>query len=634
MRLPAPILRLHRWIATSLQRKLVLALGGLLLLVTLVFLGLVSGTYQNRLVAEHTRASMQINRLLQAALENAMLKRDLPGLQNIIDDMGEQPDIARVMILNPDFEVRFSSDPEQLNTQLEETITQQALANQTRQSLFLHSEQFGEVLRSVNPVKNQILCRQCHGEMADNPVNGLLVVDYKAQMIRQDAWASTLKMGGLGLLVILAVCLGIWFALVRLVIAPLGEVAKATQALADGQLDTAVNVRGTDEIARLGDSFNQMSQRLQQSRTRLQHSEHFLQALIDAIPDGIRVVDANFRIIKANAAYCDQVGRTMAQVLGVQCYRSSHGRDSQCPHTMVVCPVVELCERGADAMITQDKHVNAKGESVFVETSSARVDMGVDGQMVACVVESIRNLDEQAKISQQHRLSEIGLLAAGVAHEIYNPLSSIDLGLTALQSDMQANEAAKTLGYFETIRLEIQNCIKITNSLLLLSAPSGQEQNLIALDDVVPEVLSLLRYEADQTGVTILTDIPDCSRILGSDSDIRMLVINLAMNAVHAMPKGGELRISTHRSAGKIVLQVADQGVGIAPKNLSNIFMPFWSRRAGSSMGRGLGLSIVKAIVERNQARIEVESALGAGSLFSVYFADADVDVEPEKGAE
>ena len=254
--------------------------------------------------------------------------------------------------------------------------------------------------------------------------------------------------------------------------------------------------------------------------------------------------------------------------------------------------------------------------------------MVVDGKTVACVVESIRNLDEQAKISQQQRLSEIGLLAAGVAHEIYNPLSSIDLGLTALQSDLEANEAAKTLEYFETIRTEIQNCIKITDSLLLLSAPAGNVQNLIALNEVVPETLSLLRYEAEQTGVTITHDIPDHSRILGSDSDIRMLVINLAMNAIHAMPDGGNLHVTTRRDDGDIVLDVSDQGVGIAPQDLGSIFMPFWSRRADASTGRGLGLSIVRAILDRNNAKIEVESTLGKGSTFSVRFPDADHEVQ------
>jgi len=344
------------------------------------------------------------------------------------------------------------------------------------------------------------------------------------------------------------------------------------------------------------------------------------------VPDGIRVIDENFCILKANAAYCRLVGQDMQAVLGAPCYRSSHHRDSQCAHTMVCCPVVELCQKGARPMTTQDQYVRADGSRFYVEVSSAPVEMVVHGQKLACVVESIRSLDEQAKISQQQRLSEIGLLAAGVAHEIYNPLSSIDLGLTALQQDMQDTPVAGEMDYFAAIRNEIQNCIRITDSLLLLSAPTGETRDLIALDQVTPEVVSLLHYEAAQRQVEIHLDIPETTRILGSQSDIRMLVVNLAMNAIHAMPSGGKMSIRARRVDGDVVLDVCDEGVGIAPGDLANIFMPFWSRRADASSGRGLGLSIVTAILDRNRARINVDSTLGKGSCFTVIFPDADAD--------
>ncbi len=623
-------MRLHHWIGASLQRKLVMAIGILLVLVSALFLLVVSAFYKDRLVTEHARASMQINHVVQAALENAMLKRDIPGLKAILQDLGDQPAIARVMILNPDFEVRFSSDPTRLNLRLDEDINKKALFSQSQQSQFLQSEQFGEVLRSINPVKNQTPCSVCHGELSEHPVNGLLVVDYKAQSIRQEAMASALKLGALGLMVIAAVCLGIWFALVRLVIAPLGQVEKVTKALSQGQFDMQVPVSGNDEIARLGHSFNRMSGRLRQSLEQLRQSEHFLQALIDAIPDGIRVIGADFRILKANTAYCTQVGQEMEQVVGSLCYASSHGRDTPCPHTLINCPVVELCEKGGQQLTTQDKHKTADGQEFHIELSSARVDLQIDGKTMCCAVESIRNLDEQAKISQQQRLSEIGLLAAGVAHEIYNPLSSIDLGLNALQSGLETTEEAKTLEYFETIRHEIRNCIQITDSLLLLSAPPGTDKSLIALDKLVPEALSLLRFEADQSGVRISHDIPDDCRIIGSDSDIRMLVVNLALNAIHAMPDGGHLQVTARRENGDILLSVTDQGVGIAPKDMNNIFMPFWSRRADTSTGRGLGLSIVKAIVKRHNALITVDSTLGKGSTFTIRFADADREAQDE----
>ncbi len=628
----APFLILHKWIGTSLQRKLVLAIGGLMVAVSALFLMLVSGFYQNRLVNEHARASMQINRLLQAALENAMLKRDIPGLEAILTDLGAQEDIARVMILNPDLEVRFSSDLEPLGKVLATDLTRAALVSSERQSAFLQ-DATGEVLRSVNPVHNQTPCQQCHGKMTEHPVNGLLVVDYAAASIRADARASTLKLGALGLAIVLTVCLGMWFALVRLVVGPLRQVEHATAALSREEYSARVDVAGCDEIARLGAAFNNMSGRIEAAHARQEETAHFLQGLIDAIPDGIRVIDENFRILKANAAYCALVGQDMEAVLGASCYTSSHGRDSQCAHTLVCCPVAEMCQKGGQPMTCQDQYKRPDGSSFYVEVSSAPVEMIIDGENVACVVESIRNLDEQAKISQQQRLSEIGLLAAGVAHEIYNPLSSIDLGLTALQEDMRTGQTAGDLDYFEAIRSEIQNCIRITDSLLLLSAPTGDNGALIALDHVVPEVVALLTFEAARKRVEIHLDLDAQTRILGSDSDIRMLVVNLAMNAIHAMPRGGNLWISTQHQDGAVLLELRDEGVGIAPGDLDNIFMPFWSRRADASAGRGLGLSIVTAILERNNAKIQVESTLGKGSTFAVYFPDADRP-EPERADE
>jgi PAS domain S-box-containing protein len=620
---------LHRWIGASLQRKLVFAIAGLLVSVSVVFLFLVHQVYQKRLVAEHARASMQINRLLQATLENAMLKRDLPGLQGILHDLGGQPGIARVMIVNPEFEVRFSSDPGMLNTVLHEADLASALESRVPASRYLQSARFGEVLRSVNPVRNREPCSVCHGALDENPVNGLLVVDYDSKMIGSDALASTLELSVLGLLVILAVCIGIWVALVRLVLGPLGQMSQATRALSDGQFDREITVRGADEIAGLGESFNHMARRLAASRREIEQSERFLQSVIDAIPDGIRVIGPDYRIIKANAAYCRQIGQSPDRVLGSYCYRSSHKQESRCPHTLVCCPVVELCEGQGQGqgMTMQDRHMDAAGEDVFVEVSAARVDLADNGRIVPCVVEAIRSLDEQAKISQQQRLSEIGLLAAGVAHEIYNPLSSIDLGLSALQSELQEGNPENALEYFATIRTEIRNCIAITNSLLLLSAPAGEAENLLALDETIPGVLALLQYEAEQSDVVIVHDIPPVTRIIGSDSDIRMLAVNLALNAIHAMPGGGELRVSARKDDCGVVLEFADRGVGIAPADLDSIFMPFWSRRADSSDGRGLGLSIVKAILERNSAKISVESSLGKGSVFSILFRDADCGV-------
>ena len=103
-----------------------------------------------------------------------------------------------------------------------------------------------------------------------------------------------------------------------------------------------------------------------------------------------------------------------------------------------------------------------------------------------------------------------------------------------------------------------------------------------------------------------------------------MLVTNLMLNAFHAMPGGGNVVVEGRREGGEVVLRVRDQGIGIAAADLGRVFLPFWTRRADGSPGRGLGLSIVQAIVSRCNGRISVESALGQGSTFTIRLPDPD----------
>ncbi|MCC2113844.1 MAG: hypothetical protein KDJ16_17540, partial [Hyphomicrobiales bacterium] len=189
----------------GLGRRLVLSLAVGMLIGSLVFLLVFIGAYQARLVKERGEASAQVNRLLQASLENAMLKRDLPGLRDIVRRLGEQERIVSVMILNPVGEVRFASRPRMLGQVFGAGHTLCPgceLPPKEAQTAFLTPENGIEVLRSVNPVRNREPCQQCHGEIAVNPVNGILVVDYAAAGIKSEAFGGALLLGGSGLAVV------------------------------------------------------------------------------------------------------------------------------------------------------------------------------------------------------------------------------------------------------------------------------------------------------------------------------------------------------------------------------------------------------------------------------------------------
>lgn len=355
-------------------------------------------------------------------------------------------------------------------------------------------------MRSVNPVHNKAPCQQCHGPISEHPINGLLVIDYDATNIKQKALSSALMLTGIGAVVVLATGLGVWFALNALVVNPLDRLRQTSKSLAAGNLQARAGFDGKDELAELANSFDNMADQLGKSLTAVNESEKFLQHVIDSIPDGVRVIDDDFNIIKANLAYCRQTGNSMKQTLSKKCYQSSHQRSEPCPPTLIECPVVALKEASNETIKARHRHVDGNGAELFVEVSAARVELTHKGKASSYVIESIRDLAEQAKFSQEQRLSELGLLATGVAHEIHNPLSSIVFALKAMQkqSKPQTDRQSRDLDYLEIAEEQVQKCLAVTDRLLMLSLPPDNNDKLVEVGSAVRNTLSLMSYQIEQ----------------------------------------------------------------------------------------------------------------------------------------
>ncbi|MFC3119628.1 sigma 54-interacting transcriptional regulator [Jhaorihella thermophila] len=257
-----------------------------------------------------------------------------------------------------------------------------------------------------------------------------------------------------------------------------------------------------------------------------------------------------------------------------------------------------------------------------VEVTAAPIRLPVDGATVDCVIEVIRDLDRAVEISHQQRLSEIALLANGVAHEINTPLSSILLALDTIRRDLP--EGCEAHEFTNLIETEIQTCMDVSESLMRLSLPSSDTPQAVDLSAVARDTLRLVRPNLEQAGIEARAEVPAELMIEAPDSDMRILLLNLVVNAIHAMPGGGKLAVRAARDGSGVVLEVADTGVGIPPENLKDIFLPFWTRRPDGSAGRGLGLAICRQVVERLGGDIEVESVPGKGTRFIVHLPDAE----------
>jgi signal transduction histidine kinase len=259
-----------------------------------------------------------------------------------------------------------------------------------------------------------------------------------------------------------------------------------------------------------------------------------------------------------------------------------------------------------------------------VEIYAAPLRTVVDGRQQTMVVESIRDLSKQINYSHEQKLSELGKLATGVAHEIHNPLASVRLALHGLRQSI-GDLDPEIVEYLELVDAEVDKCVSVTERLLRLGMSPSEVPELIDITTIVSDTLSLVRWEAETNNVALTVELQPGLRTLASDSELRMVVLNLAQNAFHAMPQGGRLAVTSRSRHPWIEIEFSDSGIGIEAERLARIFDPFYSRRADGAKGTGLGLSIVRTIVENYGGSIQVQSEPGQGSVFTVRLPDAAV---------
>lgn len=618
---PRDLLMVYRGINQKLMRALLWVLGVVSLVIVLLFWG----AYQVQLREERSQASSTVNQLLQVSLENAMLKRDLPGLKEIVNRLSEQTEILDVVILDRHGEIRFSGAEQSIGQPFDPPLAElckgcEGTFNSAVETTHFYTRPDGHrVLRSVNPVKNKPGCTKCHGRIKDNAVNGVLLVDYDAEPIFRKARVSVMWLGLAGIIALLAAGVVAWRFINQQVLKPVSHLREMSDQIAQGNLQARAEISSQDEFEVLGNSFNQMAERLDKSLHQLLENADYLQALVDAIPDGIRVIDARYEVVLSNQAYKDQLGIEGDSGDQLPCYFSSHQKNRPCPPTLTRCPLYEI-EKNPVPIKTMQQFKRADGTEFDVQVFAAPLETGhnASGQ----IVESIRNLSEDIRFSQEQKLSALGQLATGVAHEIHNPLSSIRMALKGALSMLEAKEGEndEISRYLRLVDGEIDKCIDVTKRLLKLSGFGGEKMQLVDINIAIEETLSLLKYEAKQKNIKIELDLPRTPvRMSASGQDIRMLILNLAQNAFHSMPKGGLLYISAQQQADDTYLYFCDTGVGVKPEHKARIFDPFFSYRADKNQGTGLGLTICQSIVQRYHGSISVKDKLPHGSCFTVY---------------
>jgi signal transduction histidine kinase/predicted ATPase len=250
------------------------------------------------------------------------------------------------------------------------------------------------------------------------------------------------------------------------------------------------------------------------------------------------------------------------------------------------------------------------------------------------IIEDVTEFDKlQKQVILSEKLASLGLLAAGVAHEINNPLEIVYNYLTHIKfsfDDKKLHEAV------DELHEEITYIAGIVKNLLSLSNMDTVEREEIDLNDLIRNILSLLRHNADYKHITITFDSPEKTLMATVNrNEMKQVVLNLVKNSFEAMPAGGIINIETRRTRdeqgrGAVNVTFTDSGPGIQDTNLNDIFIPFYSTRKGKGDNIGLGLSICYQIVQRHGGSMSVKNLESSGCQFDIRLPESTADDEEE----
>jgi len=248
-------------------------------------------------------------------------------------------------------------------------------------------------------------------------------------------------------------------------------------------------------------------------------------------------------------------------------------------------------------------------------------DFSVIGRLM--IVDDItERIELESQLSQAEKLSSIGLLAAGVAHEVNTPLAVVSSYAQMLAKQMKGDE--KQTALLEKITRQTFRASEIVNGLLNFSRTSSSEFNNVDVNRVIQDTLTLLDHQFKTAGIKVEPELqPDLPAIHGNTGKLQQVFLNLFLNAKDAMPGGGRLMISTS-NGHNVQVKVADTGSGIAQEHIHRIYDPFFTTKnkpkTGHSGGTGLGLSVTYGIIQEHAGKIRVDSAPGQGTTFTMEF--------------
>jgi len=352
--------------------------------------------------------------------------------------------------------------------------------------------------------------------------------------------------------------------------------------------------------------YNQAHSRAMELERLKDYSEN----IIESLTVGVAVLDQKGKIIGWNRIMEETfsqkkkeiLGKRMINVLGEKNFSSLFPSDTQHDFRL-------LSEISLDMPSGQKK--------IFDIAKTPLLDNRMNPYGTVIVFEDVtEKISLQQQLLTSEKLASIGLLSAGVAHEINTPLTGISSYVQILQKKLNDSPNAQIL---EKIEMQTERVARIVKNLLNLSRnPAESSFHPVNIKECLEEIVSLIDYKLKNININLELDLSSIKPIWAQGENLQQVFINIILNAIDAMPNGGKLKIQLFQIENNAVVKIQDTGTGIKPQHLPHIFDPFFTTK-GIGKGTGLGLSISYAVIKEHEGHITVESEAGKGSLFTIY---------------
>ena len=422
----------------------------------------------------------------------------------------------------------------------------------------------------------------------------ILIFKSVIDVLGRQIWIGSIAAGFFGVVLAYAITL------------PIKKLTTSAKQIATGDLTRTVQVNSEDEIGALGKSFNAMVSSL---------NEH----IIESMTGGVISINMKGKIVAFNRSAELILGYNHEDIIGKSVFDAfpASGKNK------AISGIIRETLDGKRTSSSREINIfSREGKKIIIGITTSLLKDKKNTFMGIVVtfkdLGHIKHLEEQVR--RADRLAAVGSLAAGVAHEIRNPLGSVKGLAQLLKEDLKDDDPKKS--YAEVIVKEVDRLNKVVEELLSFARPDASELEAnfveVNINDVIEQTLLLATHDSKKAKIEIFKEFfTDMPLLLADAKKLQQAFLNIIFNAFSAMENGGNLTISTgfNKDTKVINISFADTGVGISADGLKKIFDPFYTAKA---IGTGLGLTITHQIIASHKGKIDVKSELGEGTVFTI----------------